>query len=407
MAIAAQTFFRFLAENTELVMTVFDRGTIDEAELMGLILRHRTQGQPAPDTIRRQIEELGILEPAAHADASLEVSQPVVELLSWLTRRQRLSGAVVLRAYLEVIEAKGRELDEAVRAGDSSAAALALRELDSNIGKVRELSDGNRASVVTEAQTLRATTGGVSAVDRFTTVRRLWERHLQPLRELVSVQGEMERLLDRLQGTLDEGERRFLAHGALHQGIGRTAARLARMRRDAADDHHAAVTEVAPLYERLRRDSRWLVGASVILARVRAEGAAPLRLSQRLGLTGWRTRYLMSDDKLRARFAYLANYEPKPPTAIGVAPPPPQLPIISQGELRASLAGAVPIEDVLAFILERWPEHGLTAHLRAFGLITGGTFGKAEVSAAAGARVYVVQRGSLEAWPVALTEVNT
>lgn len=256
MAVAPQTFFRFVADNTDLILTIYDRVAVDEAELQALIVRHRSEMQPGAEHIRRQLEELGVVESTAHADAAFELSQPVVELLSWLTRRQRLSSATVLRAYLDDISNTGRELDEAVRSGNSSAAALTLRELDANIEKVRVLSEGNRESVVSEAQDLRSASGDVSSVDRFTTVRRLWERHLQPLRQLVSVQGEMERLLDRLQGTLTDGERRFLAHGALQQGFTRTSARLARMRRSSAEDHHAAVTEVAPLYDQLRTNSR-------------------------------------------------------------------------------------------------------------------------------------------------------
>lgn len=407
MAVAPQTFFRFLADNTELVLSIYERVTVDEPELLSLIDRFRSESQPAVEHLRRQTEELGIIECAAHADASFELSQAVVELLSWLTRRQRLSSATVLRAYLDDIGATGRDLSEAMRAGDASAAALALRELDGTIERVRLLSEGNRESVVSEAQGLRSITSDVSAVDRFTTVRRLWERHLEPLRHLVSVQGEMEQLLDRLKGTLDDGERLFLAHGALQQGFTRTVARLARMRRAAAEDHHAAVMEVAPLYERLRRDSRWLLGASRALARIRAEGTALLRIDQRMGLTGWRTRYLMSDDKLRARFAALAGYVPKPPAPIAEAKPPPELPLITQSELRAMLAEAAPIEDALAFVLATWPTHPLTAQLRAFGLITGGTFGPVQLSANASPRVYLVERCSIEAWPIALPEVMT
>jgi hypothetical protein len=407
MAVAPQTFFRYLADNSELVMTIFDRVTVDESELQALIRRYRSETQPAVEHLRRQVEDLGIVERTAHADASFELSQAVVELLSWLTRRQRLSSATVLGAYLDDIGAVGRALADAVKNGDSSAAAVALRELDGNIEKVRLLSEGNRESVVTEAQTLRAVTGNVSAVDRFTTVRRLWERYLQPLRQLVSVQGEMEQLLARVKETLNEGERRFLAHGAVQQGFTRTAARLARMQRTAADDHHAAVTEVAPLYDQLRRDSRWLVGASTALAKIRAQGAGCMRLDQRLGLTGWRTRYLVSDDKLRARFASLVGYAAAPPAPIAEAPPPPDLPLITEAHLRTLLAEAAPIEDALAFILNRWPAHPLTAQLRAFGLVTGGAFGPIHVSVDDGPRNYPVDRGRIEAWPVALPKVMT
>jgi hypothetical protein len=406
MATSPQAFFRFLADHTSLVITLYERSDVDEADLLALIGRHRSEGQPTIDHLRRQIEELGIIERAAHADASFELGQAVVELIGWLTRRQRKSSAIVLRGYLDEIGATGRELDKAVRVGEASAAALALRDLDGLVARVRSLSEGNRESVVSEAGDLRSALNNVSAVDRFTTVRRLWERHLEPLRDLVSPQGEMEQRLDSLKTTLDEGERRFIAHGALHHGFSRAQARITRMRRAAADDHHAAVREIAPLYNRLRRDSRMLLGASRALARIRDEGAAPLHLDQRMGLTGWRTRYLMSDDKLRARFAALAGYEPQRAAPINEALHPPDLPLITRSDLRAALANAAPIDDVLAFLLTRWPQHPLTAQLRAFGVIIGGEFGRVVLANDARPRWYRVERGQVEAWPLALPEVK-
>ncbi len=406
MVIAPHSFFRFLAENTEWVMTLYGRGALDEAELHGLIARHRSEAQPTVEYLYRQAEELGILERAAHADASFELSQALGELLAWLTHRQQLTTAKVLRAYLFDIGSTEGDLAEAIQGGDASRATLALRELDRTIEKVRLLSEGNRESVVSEAQGLRSGSGEVSAVDRFVVVRRLWERHLEPLRDLVSVSGEMETLLDRLVGTLGDGERRFLAHGGLRRAFARAAARLARMRRAAAEDHLAAVNEIAPLYERLRRDSRLQRGAAEVLRRIRAEGIGPLRINGRLGLTGWRPQGLLSDDKLRARFAALAGYEPRPPAPLGEAPPPPDLQLITETDLARFLGAAVPLEDTLAFVLARWPTHPLTAQLRAFGRIASGAYGPVHVPEDAGPRQYPVAHGRLEAWPLALDEVT-
>lgn len=403
MATSPQQFFRFLADNSDLVLVLHDRGEIDEADLLALIARHRADGSPTIDHIRRQIEELGIVERAAHADAAFEVSPPVVDILAWLTRRQRLSSATVLQAYLNDIEQSERDLSTSIGKGDPSAAAIALRELDSLVDRVRVLSEGNREAVVSEAQGLRAAEG-VSAVDRFSLVARLWERHLTPLRHLVRVQGEMERLLDRLRATLDDGEQRFLAHGPVQRGFSRSLARLARMRRAAFDDHHAAIHEVEPLYRRVRRDSRWLLGASRALGRIRVDGVKPLDLDQRLGLVGWRTRYLMADDRVRARMAALVGYTPPVATPIAAAPPAPELPLITREDLGRLAAEAVPIPDVLAFVLDRWPHHPLDAQLRAFGELASGSYGPLEATGSRGPRRYRAVSAEIEAVPLALNE---
>lgn len=405
MPTSPHQFFRFLAENTDLVLVLFERGEVDEADLLSLIARHRTDTSPATEHLRRQMEEFGIVERAAHADATLELSQPVADVLAWLTKRQRLSSASVLSAYLDDIGASERELAQAMRSGDASAAALALRELDGLVERVRVLSEGNREAVVSEAQNLRSANEGVSTVDRFTVVRRLWERHLTPLRHVVRVQGEMEQLLDRLRSTLDEGEQRFLAHGPVHRGFSRSLARLARMRRAAFDDHHAAIQEVEPLYRRVRRDSRWLLGASRALARLRTEGGNALRLDARMGLMGWRTRYLMSDEKILGRMASLVGYTPPRPTPIAEALPAPDLPLIPRHELAAAAAAAAPIDDVLAFVLRMWPDQPLSAQLRAFGQLTTGEFGPLILADEPGPRRYRVGHVELEAFALSLPEV--
>lgn len=407
MANSTATFFRFLSENVDLVLAIFERSELDEADLLALIDRHRTENQSAADHLRRQIEELGIVERAAHAESSLELSQPMVELLSWLTRRQRLSSAAVLRAYLDEVATTERELDQAIHARDASAAALHLKDLDGFVERVRALSDSNRDAIITEAQTLRATAHQSSSVDRFATVRRLWERYLEPLRQLVAVQGEMEQRLGRLRTLLEQGEQTFLAHGPVNRAFSRAVARLTRMRRVAAEDHLAAVIEIAPLYERLRRDSRWALGASFMLRRVLEDGAAAAGLDCRLGLTGWRPRFLMSDDQLRARLAGLVGYEPVGPVTIADAPPPAVAPIIAHDELRAALIAATPIADVLGLILARWPEHPVASQLRAFGVVAGGEMGPVTVDPATAARLYPVPFGSIEAWPLTLDAVTS
>ena len=404
MATSPHQLFRFLAENTDLVLVVFERGEVDEAELLALIERHRSDSSPAATHLRAQFEDLGIIERAAQADAVFEITQPVADLLAWLTRRQRLASATVLRAYLSDIGQSERELGEAILSGEPSAAAVGLRDLDSLVERVRTLSDGNREAVVSEAQGLRAASKGVSAVERFTLVERLWERHLTPLRQLVRVQGEMEHLLDRLRSTLDQGEDRFITHGPVQRGFSRALARLARMRRAAFDDHHAAIMEIEPLYRRVQRDSRWLRGASRALARIRIEGASSLNLDERLGLVGWRTRYLMSDEKIRARMAALVGYTPAAPTPIAAPAPPPELPLITREELERSVGVSIPIPDLLAFVLATWPDLSLSAQLRAFGELLGGTYGAVTPREPAVAERYRTRELEIEAVPISLNE---
>lgn len=404
MSASPSQFLRVLASNTDVVMAVFDRGECDEAELFCLLERHRTETSPSTEHTRHQLEEIGIIERTAHADASFEVSPPVADLLAWLTRRQRLSSATVLRAYLDELGHSEVELNAAARAGNASAAATSLRELDTQIERVRSLSENNREAVVSEVQRLRTSAESLATIDRFTEVGRLWERHLMPLRQVVRVQGEMEILLDRLRATLDDGEQRFLAHGPVHRGFSRALARLARMRRAAFGDHHAAIREVEPLYRKVRRDSTWVSGASRALERIRTQGRDSLDLNARMALTGWRTRNLMSDEKLRGRMVALAGYKPSQPVPIAAAAPAPELSIVTRHELMDAVRAEGRIDDVLAFVLRKWPEHSLASQLRTFGQLVAGAFGPMTLAEPSSLRRYNVVGGELEAFPLTLAE---
>lgn len=404
MAVSPAAFFRFASENIGVVIAVFENGATDEATLSALIDRHRVDSQPSSEHIRRQLEDLRILERSAEAESVFEIAPQVGELLSWLTHRQRLSSAAVLRAHLDDLTAVGKELQQAVGTGDASLAALALNDAGGLVERLRALSEANREAMVTEAQNVRSARADSSSVERFQRVRRLWEQFLSPLQQLVDVRGEMEQRLETLRELLHEGERSFAANVVLQRALSRIAAALARMRRSAFEDHHAAIVEIAPLYDRLRRDSRWLIGAARALKTVREQGAEALGIERRLGLVGWRSRRLLSDDKLRARMAALVGYEPG---VLRIATPPPIAPrlrFITREELRRAVHDAMPLRDVLDFLIATWPNYPLAAYLRAFGVACSGAFGTAEHADVPSARVYRIADVELSAWPLQLRE---
>ncbi|MGH7440576.1 MAG: hypothetical protein ACRENE_33210, partial [Polyangiaceae bacterium] len=225
-----------------------------------------------------------------------------------------------------------------------------------------------------------------------------------PLRQLVEVHGPMEQRLRQLSDLFDQGERRFAAYAMAQQMFSRASARVARLRRALSDDHHAAIREVAPLYERLRRETTWVLGASHALLEARTRGLASLDLDRRMGLVGWRTRYLMSDERLRARIAGLVGYAPGRPTIIANAVTPPGQALIPREAVRAALHHAIPVADVLAFVIDTWPDFPLKEKLRVYGQIVCGNYGRA-VATDAEERSYAVDGARLEAWPHGLAEV--
>lgn len=204
-------FLAFVAEHVELLVAVLDAGGVGQADLYALVNRFRKDQHPSPEHIVRRLSEYQVLRPAAYADTALELAPPLEELLRWLLNRQRLEGAGVLQGYFVELGALHVELRESVETGDHSAAALALKDADATMERLRELSASNREAIVAAAQALRSA-GAVSAVDRFKTVLRLWERYFEPLKLLVETDGEMERCTRGLHDAIILGEARFASH---------------------------------------------------------------------------------------------------------------------------------------------------------------------------------------------------
>jgi hypothetical protein len=405
MAISPHAFFQFAARHEGLLVELFERNAVDEGLVRALIERHRSADDPAPEHVRQRLEDLELLRPSPEADHTYELARPIAELLAWLLKRQRVAGAEVIRGHLAALRRPTEELERAIQGGEASTALFAARDLDHSLDSLAGLSEANREAIVSQVQDVRTGAEHRSAVERYEIVRRLMEGYLEPLRQLVEVHGPLQHQLDALGDALARAAARFTAHGPLLRGLRRASARLASTRLDLEQDLLAALNEVAPLYDRLRRESLWVRGAALALSRVRREGIAALDLDARLGIAGWRPRSLVSDEHLRARFAALVGYQPAGAHEIGAPQRAPALALIAREELRDALVKAAPVEDVLGFVLIRWADAPLRTQLRAFGRVVSGEFGNVRRDSGPGERTYRTSSAELHAWPVRLAEV--
>ncbi len=406
MAVSPHAFFQFASQNDALLVDLFDRQAVDEGLLHALIERHRGEDDPSPEHIRRRLEELDMLRPAPDADNVFELSRPIAELLGWLLKRQRIASTEVVRGHLAALDRLRAEIESAIEVGEVSTASFAVRDLDHSLESLASLSLANREAVVSEVRTVRTGAETMTAVERFEIVRRLMEGYLRPLEDLVAIHGPVQQRLDALQHVLATTATEFAAHGPLTKSVRRAEARLTRIRGDIVADLLTALHEVAPLYERLRRETFWVRGAALALSAIRTEGAAALRLEARLCIAGWRPRSLVSDERLRARLAALVGYEPAGRYEIAPSQTTPPQPLIPRAELAAALFERAPIDDVLALVLEHWKDAPLKTQLRAYGRIVSGEFGRVDTSAKRPEQRYAGRDVELRARPVRLKRMS-
>lgn len=370
MAANPQSFFRFAARYYPLLLDLFYRREgFTEADLRNLLEGFHTEGDPGPATVIDQLLSFSIIEPIPDATASFELTAPVRDLLSFLLREHRLTSTKVLQVYLTDLGELRDVLEGAAGQRLGHQAARALNDISQLIERIRQDSHSNREAIIGEVIKLKSNRERRTTRERFAIINHLWSRYLEPLRDLIDVRKAMDASLDDLDRSLTANSRIFALDGALAREFSRCRARLIRLRREMTEDFYESIREVEPLYVSLKRESELVRGASLALERLDRSGLASLELQEMMAIPIWRIEGTFSDTSLESFLHGIKGYRP------GISPP-----IVDTGEiarpefilpseLHARLASALPVGDLLAWLLEAYPEAGAGELVRAYGRV--------------------------------------
>ncbi|MDK9706395.1 MAG: hypothetical protein OEL83_05035 [Desulforhopalus sp.] len=370
MAANPQSFFRFAARYYPLLLDLFYRREgFTEADLRNLIEGIASEGDPGPMTVIDQLLSFSIIEPIPDATATFELTAPVQNLLSFLLREHRLTSTKVLQVYLTDLGELREELDGAARQNLGHQAARALNDISQLIERIRQDSHSNREAIIGEVIKLKSNRDRRTTRERFAIINHLWSRYLEPLRDLIDVKKAMDASLDDLDRSLTVNGRTFALDGALAREFSRCKARLLRLRREMTEDFYESMREVEPLYISLKKESELVRGASLALEQLDRSGLAGLHLQEMMAIPVWRIEGTFSDTSLEAYLHGIKGYQPgisAPLTETGKITRPE---FILPSELYTRLEAALPVDDLLAWLLEHYPKIGLGELVRAYGRV--------------------------------------
>ena len=370
MAANPQGFFRFAANNYPLLQDLFHRREgCTEADLRGLIAATTTDSAPSPTHIIEQLLALGIIEPIPDATATFELTAPVQNLLSYLLREHRLTSAKEIQAHLTDLDELRAELDAASQQNLGPQALRALNDISQLIERIRQGSHSNREAIIGEVIQLKSNRGRRSAKERFEIINRLWTRYLEPMRDLIDVKKAMDASLDDLERCLLVNAKTFAIDGSLSREFSRCRARLLRLRREMTEDFSESIREIEPLYRSLKRESELVRGASLALEKLDRSGVASVQIPELMALPILRFEGLFSDTFLESYLSGIKGYEPGQPQPLVATPEAPPPECILPSALLARLAAALPVDDLLAWLLAEYPEAGVGELVRAYGRI--------------------------------------
>jgi hypothetical protein len=370
MAANPQSFFRFAARYYPLLLDLFYRREgFSEADLRDLIETIRTEGDPGSEKIVDQLLSFSIIEPIPDATAAFELTAPVLNLLSFLLREHRLTSTKVLQVYLTDLSELRQELDGAARQKLGHQAARALHNIAQLIERIRQDSHSNREGIIGEVIKLKSNRERRTVRERFEIINHLWSRYLEPLRDLIDVKKAMDGCLDDLDRSLNASCRNFILDGALTREFSRCRARLLRLRREMTEDFTESMREVEPLYVSLKKESELVRGASLALERMDRSGLASLQLQEMMAIPVWRVEGTFSDTALEAFYHGITGYQPGIPAPLVDTGEAAEVDFIFPAEMFDRLESALPVDDLLAWLLENYPQAGPGELVKAYGRI--------------------------------------
>jgi hypothetical protein len=342
--------------------------SIQESQVLQVIRRFSTPDSPVATYLLEQICKLGFMEYSPGADMLYEMPHTISKLLGYLLQEYRLTSTEVIQGYLQALDRFCNELEHATQQKNGDTTARILSEADENIERMRSDSHNNRQRIIAECIKAKINREKLSVRQRFELINHLYEKYLEPMRDMIDVSKEMDSQLERMQRVFVSGTETFIMERHVRQLFEQSSARLLRLKRDIDSDFRESYRELMPLYERYRKESMIASGAATALKEISNHGFRKMLLASKVGLCQFRTQWLIPDGELEAYMYNISDYQPQ---YIKIDPEQSSknLPVfISMLTLKQLLKGIAKIDDVLEWVLSNFPNESLAQHLRIYGM---------------------------------------
>jgi len=354
----------FLAEHESLLLALLESPDgLTQGELAARCVSARSPDSSLTPALLQRLLDLGILEERPGESVYLELSLPVRTFLGHLLRTHELITPEAIRGYVNELDGQGRALGEAAANADAQAAVLALERMAAAIERVRSYANANHAAILERVLRAKAGADGYSVRERYLRINALWQDYLGPLRALVEPGEWAHTSFDRLAELLARAREVLITHGVVADACERVRARLLRMRTQAGACYAEAYRELLPLYERARRQNLIAEGCGRWLEHLSRHSAHRLAAALPVARVSWQGQF--NDAALTARLLALARFNPIAPApmseAAGERPD-----VVSISRLRAALAQARPISDLLAWLACELPQASWAELVRAY-----------------------------------------
>jgi hypothetical protein len=404
MKVNPQTFFSFCAAHVALLreLTRYDT-ELSDSEISRLIRSHSSAHEELPETTWRRLRELQILIPTEPGSASYLLAEPVRRLLSYLLDESNPATPEMIRGYITSLETMSRQLVRAIDRDDITGVALAFTEVNITLRRIHADLEETQRGIQSEIAAFKTAQQPISVRDKFRRIVHWMERYVGPMIEIVRADGP-------LRGAFDEIERllRLAREQALfndHPALERNLRFLRLLRSHALRVFDQCRKEIEPLYQSLRRGSFIAEGAALALDRLQTEGISNWGNDPVIAIFTLRWQTVPGDQAIGLALRRVIEHPPEAAPALPLQiegdTPPALLRRLWIDSLPGAVQAALPLEDLLAWLIDRYPNSSTAELLSGFTSLAfagemNATFTRETV------REYVIIDGTLHGHPLRL-----
>lgn len=312
----------------------------------------------------QQLLNSGVLQSLARSSA-LQLNPIVLEFMRSVLHEHELSLSEVLKARIDGIRGANHQLAEAITQQQTDDMRRAAMQLSDIFRQIHQQLDQDRHAILNLADAAKRQDANIPLAQRYREVLAADAQYLQPMNEMLDsgLGGTFYPQLERAEQLLDQAVYQLESQGTLYTqrlAIRSISFQIKALRSFARLVLKQCVETIFPLREELRQHNRYSAAISALLGRVRKRGLSRSLPIQHLPV--WQRgqpRRLQIHDELLDIMQAAGDFQP-----VTLDFPADDLSCTAQDQpvlfdhaaLQAALLHAVPIENVLLWLLERYPQ---------------------------------------------------
>lgn len=373
MRINPSDFFRFCSQHTALLRELVDSSDaeLSDSQLFGIIRRCADESEEQAETVLKRLKALRIVEPTEQQQGFYVVAGPLVQLLRFLLYEAKPATPQTVRGYVNSLDELCKLLARALEAENVTHVELAIGDINQTLRRIFDDVAATHGSILGAVAEFKTTRRGVSVRERFQRIVYWMEMYVVPMIEIIRVDGVME-------ATLAETARllRLATDQTLFSDLGaieRNLHFIRLVRRHALRVFEECRKEIQPLYQALARSNDIAAGAVTALERLRCDGVQKWGSEPLTYIFSFRQQYAVSDSALNAVLARVILQPPEAAPIINFDDTAQEPDAMRQrrwlDSLPERLASAVPMEDLMRWIVTNSDDGNTSKILAAFSLL--------------------------------------